>query len=179
MTRKSEARVARQLAAELKQQQKSARLRSQPEGSVVRSEYAKEAPRQPRAGANPGSIYNLQMTWSCDDPDKEGQWSFGVHRDWGDAVWNADIHPKLEHYRQLKWYEIERMSSDTGHRMHHPMDTGDICDEAIGRLVDIGKVGDTIYRFRLGNMERLWGFRIVAEFHVLWFDPTHQIYPLD
>lgn len=58
------------------------------------------------------------------------------------------------------------------------METERIDGEAQRRLVEIGRVSDSVYRFRLGNLPRLWGLRIVGQFHILWYDPTHRIYPV-
>ena len=82
-------------------------------------------------------------------------------------------------FSRLTWGEIDRQASDTGHKMHHNMDVEQICDEAQLRLIELVLEHDTIFRFRLGNKPRLWGFRTVANFEVLWFDPTHEIYPTD
>lgn len=119
------------------------------------------------------------MTWSCDDPDKDGAWASGTPRDWGDDVWTAEIEPKLGQWGALTWGEIDAFSSDTGHKMHHGMDVDAITDEAQLRLMEIDKYTETIFRFRLGNKPRLWGFRILADFEVIWFDPEHEIYPTD
>jgi hypothetical protein len=40
-------------------------------------------------------------------------------------------------------------------------------------------VEEDIYRFRLGNKRRLWGFRRVNLFEILWYDPDHNVYPTD
>lgn len=178
MSGRSEARVARQLATQLKQQEKKARILASPDSQVVRSEYAKTIPRQVRAGANPGSIYGLQVTWTCSEADRVGAWDSGTPRDWTDPTWQDVIQPKLAEFAKLTWAEVERMVSDSGHRMHHPMETTRITDEAQYRMLEIEKHADTIYRFRLGNLPRLWGFRVVAEFQVLWYDPLHEVYPV-
>jgi hypothetical protein len=65
------------------------------------------------------------------------------------------------------------------HRMHHPMDTCVLSDEAQYRLIERDIYADTIYRFRLGNKPRLWGFRRLAEFSLVWYDPEHEIYPVE
>jgi len=36
-----------------------------------------------------------------------------------------------------------------------------------------------IYRFPLGNRGRLWGFRILNVFEILWYDPENNVYPVD
>ncbi|MEP7350514.1 MAG: hypothetical protein ABI668_11285 [Sphingorhabdus sp.] len=65
------------------------------------------------------------------------------------------------------------------HKMHHNMDVDILADEAQYRLIEIEKFADTIFRFRLGSKKRLWGFRIVNKFEILWYDPGHEIYPTD
>lgn len=162
-----EARIARQSAAKLRNVEKSARFRERPGLKEV------------RIGADPTSIYQMHMTWSCDDPDREGAWESGTPRDWEDDVWTANIEPKLGHWSGLTWGEIDAFSSDKGHKMHHGMDVDVITREAQHRLMVLDKYFDTIFRFRLGNRRRLWGFRILANFDVLWFDPEHEIYPTD
>lgn len=82
-------------------------------------------------------------------------------------------------FARLTWGEIDVFSSDSGHKMHHNMNVEDICEEAQLRLMEIERYQDTIFRFRLGNLQRLWGFRILDEFIVIWYDPTHKIYPVD
>lgn len=63
--------------------------------------------------------------------------------------------------------------------MHHNMATEVICDEAQLRMMEIERHADVIFRFRLGNKRRLWGHRVVNHFEILWFDPTHGVYPID
>ncbi|WP_164780247.1 hypothetical protein [Mesorhizobium sp. M7A.F.Ca.US.011.01.1.1] len=176
---KREARIARDLAAKLKEQEKSVRLRERlPIGGIrLGADVVDE--KQVRTGADPGSVFSLQMTWACEKPDREHSWSWGVARDWSASDWEGLILPKLTEWEKLTWGEIDRPSSDSGHKMHHNMDTTEICDEAQSRMVEIERYADVIFRFRLGNKRRLWGHRIVNKFEILWFDPTHQIYPTE
>lgn len=179
---KREARIARQLADQLKNDEKSARLRERVQEE--RHARAELQPRQksPRAGANPGSIYSQNMTWTCESPDVVGAWSWGVNRQWSQEEWNNSILPKLQEWARLSWGEIDNMvsgSEDSRHKMHHNMDVVQICDEAQYRLVELDQYVDVIFRFRLGNLRRLWGFRQLAQFEILWYDPTHRIYPTD
>jgi hypothetical protein len=93
--------------------------------------------------------------------------------------WSSIILPKLNQFELLLWREIERLTTGTGHQMHHSMPLEAIHEEAQDRLIEIDKVNDDIYRFRLGNLRRLWGFRIVNVFEILWYDPKHKIYPTE
>ena len=137
--------------------------------------------REIRVGADPASIFHLQMQWTIVNADCEGTWSFKVVRQWSDDEWRSAYEPKLNEWAKLKWSEID--SFTTGgrerHKMHHSMPVEIICDEAQLRLMGLDQSEETIFRFRLGNLPRPWGFRRAAVFHVLWHDPTHQIYPTD
>ncbi len=125
----------------------------------------------------------MQMRWSVEGADREGIWSWEVHRDWGDDVWEQTLRPKLEEFQKLTWAEIERQAYGNDgkrHRCHHAMDTYDVCQEAQDRLLALERAyPETLFRFRLGNLPRLWGVRVVEEFQVIWYDPTHQVYPVD
>lgn len=176
---KREARLARAALKKLQQEDKSARLRDRPaENGAPRIEMAPQA-REVRTGADPGSIYQMQMEWSDGNADREGTWSWGHERDWGDEVWKEVIEPKIVEFGRLLWREIEAMTTDTGHRSHHPMDVEIIHNDAISRLYEIEQYQDSIYRFRLGNRRRLWGFRTVNVFEILWYDPEHNIYRVE
>lgn len=182
MSKKSEARIARQHLKALKQQEKAARLKISPDPHVARSEFAKEAPKEVRAGANPGSIFQMQMRWTIDDADRSGAWTWGIDRDWGESAWSTNLHPKLKEFEKLTWAEIESHTygnEGKRHRSHHAMSTDKVCDEAQARLLELERDPETLFRFRFGNLPRLWGVRVVEKFEVIWYDPTHQIYPVD
>lgn len=183
MASKKKARISRKIAKEIKQKEKSARLRESPETHIIRTKYASEAPREVRTGVNPESVFNMQMEWTIEDADKTGSWSWGIDRDWGQDTWNNALHPKLVEFAKLTWSEIERqMYGNEGkrHRSHHSMVTEYLCDEARDRLLELKQdYPDTLFRFRLGNLPRLWGIRVVNKFKVLWYDPTHKVYPVD
>ena len=50
--------------------------------------------------------------------------------------------------------------------------------QARDRLYAIGLADMTkISRLQLGGQERLYGFRADNVFHVIWWDPEHQIWP--
>ena len=134
--------------------------------------------REPRAGADPGSIFHMLMTWTVAKADRAENWSWGP-REWGEENWARIILPKLTDWQRLYWREIDAFVTDTRHKSHHNMSVSDICGEAQDRLIELEQIEDDIFRFRLGNRRRLWGFRIVSEFQILWYDPEHHIYPTD
>jgi hypothetical protein len=180
---KAEARIARQIAKDLKQQEKSARLRVEPEALGVRAERLADSTKQVRLGADPGSVFQMQMRWTVSEADQTGAWSWGVTRKWTDDDWDSALHPKLLEFEKLTWAEIESHAygnEGKRHRAHHGMESDQVCGEAQDRLHELERdYPETLFRFRLGNLPRLWGVRVVNEFQVLWYDPTHKIYPVD
>ncbi|MGH1331284.1 MAG: hypothetical protein ACRBBK_10410 [Paracoccaceae bacterium] len=140
--------------------------------------YVNDKPeRTVRLGADPHSIFQMPVIIKCEDPDVEGAWSWGVDRQWCHDEWAEKVEPKFSDWQNLTWAEIDSHTSDTQHRMHHNMNCEAICEEAQYRMIEIEKFFDTLFRFRAGNRERIWGYRITNTFYVLWYDPTHQIYP--
>jgi hypothetical protein len=82
---------------------------------------------------------------------------------------------------KLTWREIEAMRAK-GHKRHHDQDVESICVEAKQdfKRVRLGEIfGADIFRFRVDGEKRLWGFRKGATFHVIWWDPGHQVYPTE
>lgn len=83
------------------------------------------------------------------------------------------------------WREVRSQmagSKHGAHRKHHDMDVATLCAEAKDRIakLQLAEVfGDDIFRFRLGNKLRLWGFIAAGVFYVLWWDAAHAVYPLD
>ncbi|MFQ6855860.1 hypothetical protein AAIB46_34060 [Streptomyces sp. 35M1] len=55
---------------------------------------------------------------------------------------------------------------------------GGLSRDAVARLAAIG-FGDAtkIQRLEFTGTQRLYGFLVDNIFHVLWWDPSHQVYP--
>jgi hypothetical protein len=130
-----------------------------------------------------GSLGELYMRWSQDKEDKNGTWSWGVQRDWGEPLWNTLIYPFLSEYAKKKWKIIfaETWQNDKKCRKKHVYyDVNRIHEEAIKRLVQLELDDQTrIFRFRLSGKRRLYGFTFSDIFATVWYDPTHNIYPLN
>ncbi len=61
---------------------------------------------------------------------------------------------------------------------HKPIPAGHLCDEAQRRLVELElDEFDELFRFRLGNMARLWGVIDEGVFYAIWWDPDHRVCP--
>jgi hypothetical protein len=171
VSKKGDARIARALENEIKQREKSARL-------IARVLAELPPKREVRLGVDPASIYQMLMTWTATRADVVGNWSWGP-RCWDLLSWDDIIAPKLANFQTMRWHEIEAAITDSGHHAHHSMPVEVICDECQMRLLELEKLDGDIYRFRLGNRRRLWGFRILQNFEILWYDPEHNVYPTD
>ena len=141
-------------------------------------EAAPQAGKHPRRRENPESIFDLPMTWCLTRSDIEGAWSWGQTRQWSEDEWSGRIEPNLRLLTGMPWSEIERMSSG-GHRRNHPQDVATLVVEVQDRWAEVGIETDVAYRFRLSGAERVWGFRVNAHFHLVWYDPDHRFYPTE
>lgn len=84
---------------------------------------------------------------------------------------------------QLSWREITRQqfhSTGSDRAKHHEQAFESLSREAQRRLreCNVHERADELFRFRLGNLPRLWGLRAVDSdptFYVLWWDPLHKV----
>ena len=66
--------------------------------------------------------------------------------------------------------------------MHHGHELTDLHDEAQERWLlelDLDEFSDNIFRFRLGNTQRAWGYILQAHFFLVWYERNHIIYTVD
>lgn len=162
---------------------KSARLRARPtDADEIRVEKSPYEKKEVRSQKDPGSIMGQMVVWTVDGADLEGKWSWGADREWTAHDWAGEIEPNLYEFSNLKWSEVCAQTTGTKdrHFKHHSMQITDIVGEAQNRWahLDLDQFPEA-FRFRLGGKKRLWGYRIKATFHVVWWDPEHMIYPTE
>ncbi len=139
--------------------------------SIVLKKEAVSHPLKSRMG--------MRMTWSDERKDVNGEWSWGETRDWTGNLWDQTILPFLEEYKNKMWSEIERENAG-GDKRHKAYEIDVICTEAQTRLIEIElDYLDEVFRFRLGNKPRFYGFRLQHVFFALWWDGEHKICPTD
>ncbi|MFD1217219.1 hypothetical protein [Microbulbifer celer] len=138
-----------------------------------------EKAKEPRA-VKSGSRFGEQVTWCISRSDKDGTWSWGEPRAWGQHEWDNEISPKFLEFEKLTWAEIDQFSSESGHKMHHGHEFEELVDEAQLRWIDLDleEFADNIFRFRLEGTKRAWGFILQAHFHFVWWERDHRIYPV-
>ena len=131
------------------------------------------------AAAAPRSIDGEPFRWAVDEADFDYA-----------GAWDWDLKPaETRHMLEIlanaegkTWREIkaERAASHRHNRAkHHAMPLEDLCPEAQSRLVERQVDADALFRFRNGNMMRLWGYLQGSTFKVLWFDRGHAVCPTD
>lgn len=140
---------------------------------------AAEAEKAPKA-AKDGSRFNSRVTWCITRADQDDNWSWGEPRAWLQDEWEFTIHPPFQQFAQLTWQEIDQFSSESGHKMHHGHEVGDLISEAQQRwrALDLEQY-ESVFRFRLGGTRRAWGYIVQAHFHMVWWDREHSIYPTE
>ena len=128
-----------------------------------------------------GSRFDSHVTWCTTKADLDNSWSWGEPRKWSQDEWNTVIHPAFKKFEQITWKEIDQFSSDTGHKMHHGHEVGDLIKEAQERWRQLNlEEYDSVFRFRLGGQRRrAWGIIVQAHFHFVWWDREHKIYPTE
>jgi hypothetical protein len=110
--------------------------------------------------------------------DHLGEWSWAEPRAWTDDEWARDIEPSFREFERMTWAQVDRFASGGGHKMHHAQEFERIVDEAQQRwmALDLAEFADSIFRFRLGNTKRAWGFIVQAHFHMVWYERQHKIH---
>lgn len=121
------------------------------------------------------------MEWTRDRADVEGSWTWGPRSSLNDS-WDMELHPFLVEYSNKTWLQIydERTGGQQRRQKHIYYEVWQICREAQQRLIEIERDDvDTVFRFRMENLKRLYGVVQEHVFHVLWWDPDHKIYPVE
>jgi hypothetical protein len=84
-----------------------------------------------------------------------------------------EIRGKLAHFEGKTWNEILIREK----HWNHTVPVSKLRSTARERLRAM-KLDDVeeVVSLRLTGAQRLWGYRILAVFHVLWWDPEHKVY---
>lgn len=135
--------------------------------------------RRPRCLAGiDGEPGNSHPMWRASflDLGHNGLWSWQVEPDT-----LRKIIAFLREMERLTWKEV-RAQLTGGNRRRGPkhkfIPADHLCPEAQRRLTEIRfDEFDELFRFRLGNMERLWGVVDSDVFYPVWWDPDHRVCP--
>ena len=138
-----------------------------------------DPPRLPKAVAAESRFASL-VTWCTTRHDQK--WVWQDVRCWTDEEWTDVIHPSFREFERLTWAEIDRQvyGKKNRHKLHHLQEVSRLAPDAQKRWLKLKlEEFDTAFRFRIGGTRRVWGFILGAHFHIVWWDPEHDIYPVE
>jgi hypothetical protein len=84
-----------------------------------------------------------------------------------------EIRKKLAQFEAKSWNEILVKEK----HWNHTVPVSKLCTPARDRLTSL-RLDDIeeVVSLRLTGPQRVWGYRVGPVFHVLWWDPEHQVY---
>jgi hypothetical protein len=131
--------------------------------------------RHPKTLVKPGPDYGGHLpTFSFRYADRvySGSWCWPKGPDVSEML---EFLCEMSH---LTWKEILQQTSG-GHRKHHAMPFSSLVAEAQTRIAELrhDEIFEELFRFRLAGTKRLWGYRHLEVFYILWWDAQHRVYP--
>ena len=133
-----------------------------------RQAYDVSTQKKPRVGKEiPVSKKNVQ--WSFSLFDRGVAWHEPAYRE----ETFREVADRLREYEGRTWGQIE-----ANRKRDHAVSIAKFIKKARGRLKTL-KLDDRdeLWRFRFDGEQRIWGIRNLHVFHILWWDPQHQICP--
>jgi hypothetical protein len=135
---------------------------------------AESPPGGKQARVDPAAVVDwdsLQITWQFRNLDHDGP--FG----WRVCNRETLVHTILgrtSDFESMTWRELRA----NGLLHHTPLDR--ICAPARRRLEEISQNDvDELHSLRIGKKHRVWGIRDRLYFKVIWWDPEHQVWPMN
>ncbi|MCI0572640.1 MAG: hypothetical protein L0Y66_17950 [Myxococcaceae bacterium] len=126
--------------------------------------------KQPRIAVNPDMHEELKPVWRVQLLDLGGPW--GWSRVQAPAL--VDIQRRLASFETMTWNEIRKQKS-CGF-----ISVSAVCKAAQERLMETHQ-DDTeqLYKLRIDQSGRVWGIRDRNVLKLLWWDPEHEVYPMN
>lgn len=111
-----------------------------------------------------------RLAWRFTHVDHESRWAFAKM----DPEILTEILTKMAHCESMTLNEIKR----TRKLLVEYILPGKLCKEALDRLTAMQRDEMTsIWRLDFKGKQRLYGFLEGNVFHVVWWDPEHEVYP--
>ena len=85
--------------------------------------------------------------------------------------------PKLHSFEGMNWAEIKVVPKDgkNGGNKHHNISIEDFTSQGKREYEKQNMHYDEMFSIRLSNKERLFGILEKGVFHIVWYDPNHEI----
>ena len=115
-------------------------------------------------------VLKRRPVWRFADLDDEGPWALSACSQ-SDL---PDIFAKLKSFETMTIGQIFQPGSD--HGKAYPVET--LPKHALDRLTELARDDETeVVRLRFGAKKRFYGVLREHVFHVLWWDPEHEVVP--
>jgi hypothetical protein len=120
----------------------------------------------------PGSELSEQrMCWRFEHVDHEGRFGF-------DKVDGLTLRMILERLAAIEKMTMHELRNTAKLLVRYDLPSPKLCKEARDRLAACGWDDMTsIHRLRIMQKQRLYGFLDRNVFHVVWWDPEHEVWP--
>lgn len=117
-----------------------------------------------------------KVIWRFDMIDRSGKFAFDLNRD---DFLHHEVMEKMIDYSNMTWAEVKSQTHDEGKSKHHLLSIDMLSNDAFDRFKTRRLEGyeDSVFSFALQNRLRIVGIRENEHFHVLWYDPGHEICP--
>lgn len=112
-----------------------------------------------------------RICWRFKHVDDDGPWGLAKL----DATELAALLMGLRSFESMTINELFRCGGELG----KCYDVASIPNPNARERLEAMRLGymEEIYRLRLGNKPRLYGFLVRNAFHIVWWDPEHEIWP--
>ncbi len=84
---------------------------------------------------------------------------------------------------QSTWREIRQMRAGGKKRWrrYHRQAFDAVCPDAQRRIAQLGhdEQFEELWRFRIDQKKRLWGYEVDGVFYLLWWDKDHKVCPTE
>lgn len=144
-----------------------------------------DAKKSPKTKYNSNEIlaYDDQTpVWSFKRMQRENKWTFRAE-DFVNATEDGldpkCILSKLAEFENMTWREIKQQThGEKGKSSNHFVDISKLCKEAQKRLSQL-QLTENIFSLRIKGKVRIYGVLESRVFEILWYDPNHEIYPIE
>lgn len=116
------------------------------------------------------NVHRRRPVWRFADLDDDGPWALSACS----TTDLPDIFAKLKTFESMTIGEIFSPGSD--HGKSYSVET--LPKHALDRLTELRRDDETeLVRLRFSGKKRFYGILREHVFHVLWWDPEHEVYP--
>lgn len=117
-----------------------------------------------------------KVIWLFDMIDRSGKFAFDLSRE---DFLHREVMEKMINYGNMTWADVKAQTHDKKKSKNHLLSFEELSKDASNRFRAKHLEGyeDAIFSFALQNQLRVVGIRENEYFHVLWYDPHHEICP--